>query len=89
VTQIGAALQRASSWPGLGAIGARVARFDDEIAAIRRAIESSGDVRDTASPALAEIRDALRQKRAKLRQGDRITLGSTELVFRRETESDS
>jgi pSer/pThr/pTyr-binding forkhead associated (FHA) protein len=30
-----------------------------------------------------------RQKRAKLRQGDRITLGSTELVFRRETESDS
>ena len=29
-----------------------------------------------------------RQKRAKLRQGDRITLGSTELVFRRETESD-
>src|SRR3954463_10344754 len=30
-----------------------------------------------------------RQKRAKLRQGDRITLGSTELVFRRETESDA
>jgi pSer/pThr/pTyr-binding forkhead associated (FHA) protein len=30
-----------------------------------------------------------RQKRAKLRQGDRITLGSTELVFRRETESQS
>jgi FHA domain-containing protein len=28
-----------------------------------------------------------RQKRAKLRQGDRITLGSTELVFRRETET--
>ena len=27
-----------------------------------------------------------RQKRAKLRQGDRITLGSTDLVFRRETE---
>jgi len=26
-----------------------------------------------------------RQKRAKLRQGDRITVGSTELVFRRET----
>jgi len=30
-----------------------------------------------------------RQKRAKLRQGDRITLGSTELVFRRETEQDA
>ena len=30
-----------------------------------------------------------RLKRAKLRQGDRITLGSTELVFRRETESES
>ena len=29
-----------------------------------------------------------RQKRAKLRQGDRITLGSTELVFRRETEAE-
>ena len=29
-----------------------------------------------------------RQKRAKLRQGDRITLGSTELVFKRETEDD-
>ncbi len=27
-----------------------------------------------------------RQKRAKLRQGDRITVGSTELVFRRDTE---
>ncbi len=27
-----------------------------------------------------------RLKRAKLRQGDRITLGSTELLFRRETE---
>ena len=27
-----------------------------------------------------------RQKRVKLRQGDRITLGSTELVFQRETE---
>ena len=27
-----------------------------------------------------------RQKRAKLRQGDRITLGSTELVFRRDTD---
>jgi hypothetical protein len=30
-----------------------------------------------------------RQKRAKLRQGDRITLGSTELVFRRETEPET
>jgi hypothetical protein len=28
-----------------------------------------------------------RQKRAKLRQGDRIMLGSTELVFRRETDA--
>jgi pSer/pThr/pTyr-binding forkhead associated (FHA) protein len=30
-----------------------------------------------------------RQKRAKLRQGDRITLGSSELVFRRDTEPES
>jgi hypothetical protein len=29
-----------------------------------------------------------RQKRAKLRQGDRITVGSTELVFRREAEDE-
>jgi hypothetical protein len=29
-----------------------------------------------------------RQKRAKLRQGDRITVGSTDLVFRRETEEE-
>ena len=29
-----------------------------------------------------------RQKRAKLRQGDRITVGSTELVFRREAEEE-
>jgi hypothetical protein len=29
-----------------------------------------------------------RQKRAKLRQGDRITVGSTDLVFRRETEDE-
>jgi DNA mismatch repair protein MutS2 len=55
------------SYDGLRAIAARAATFDDETAAIRRGIEPSGDVADRASPALAEIRDALRRHRAKLR----------------------
>jgi DNA mismatch repair protein MutS2 len=41
--------------------------FDDEVAAVRRAIQPSGDVADDASPALREIRDGLRRHRAKLR----------------------
>ena len=38
-----------------------------EVAAIRRAILPSGDIADNASPALRDIRDALRRQRAKLR----------------------
>jgi DNA mismatch repair protein MutS2 len=38
--------------------------FDDEVAAVRRAIQPSGDVADDASPALREIRDGLRRHRA-------------------------
>ena len=49
------------------ALVASVASFEEEIAAIRRAIDSAGDVADDASPALREIRDALRRQRAKLR----------------------
>jgi DNA mismatch repair protein MutS2 len=41
--------------------------FTNEIAAVRRAIDPSGDVRDDASPALKEIREKLRRQRAKLR----------------------
>ena len=41
--------------------------FIAESDAVRRAIESSGDVADDASPALGDIRDSLRKSRAKLR----------------------
>jgi len=51
----------------LTAIAGRVASFDAEVAAIRRAIEPSGDVSDRASAALADIREKLRRQRAKLR----------------------
>jgi DNA mismatch repair protein MutS2 len=53
--------------PGLRRVVASVRGFDGEIAAVARAILPSGDVSDDASPALRDIRDALRQKRAKLR----------------------
>ena len=44
-----------------------VASFSPEIADVRRKLDSSGEVADTASPALATIRDRLRKQRAKLR----------------------
>ncbi len=49
------------------AIAERVASFTAETAAIRRAIEPSGDVSDHASSALRDIRDRLRRQRARLR----------------------
>ena len=58
---------RAGGGAALQAVVASVASFEDEIDAIRRAIDSAGDVADDASPALREIRDALRRQRAKLR----------------------
>ena len=51
----------------LVAIAGRAASFADEIAAIERAIEPSGDISDRASAALRDIREALRRQRAKLR----------------------
>jgi DNA mismatch repair protein MutS2 len=53
--------------PLLYAIACRAASFARETAAIRRAIDASGDVVDDASPALRDIRDKLRRARAKLR----------------------
>jgi DNA mismatch repair protein MutS2 len=44
------------------------ASFSEEAAATRRAITPAGDVADHASPALRDIRDALRRLRTKLRQ---------------------
>ena len=51
----------------LSAIAARVASFEAEIKAIRRAIHDSGDVNDDASPALRDLRDKLRKQRGRLR----------------------
>src|SRR6185436_6355174 len=55
------AIRRTSaSAPLLAGVAASAASFADEAAATRRAIAPSGDVVDTASPALRDIRDALR-----------------------------
>ena len=53
--------------PRLRAIVDRVASFRGEIADVRRKVDSSGDVADDASPALAAIREQLRKQRARLR----------------------
>ncbi len=60
----------------LGDIAGRVASFDDETHAVHRAIHSSGDVNDDASPALRDLRDKLRRQRSKLRSVlDTLTRG--------------
>ena len=41
--------------------------FEEEVNAVRRAIQPSGDVDDNASTALRDIRDSLRRQRSKLR----------------------
>ena len=48
-------------------IADRVASFENEVRAVRRAIQPSGEVNDDASPALREFRDKLRRLRGKLR----------------------
>lgn len=58
---------RAVGSPMLGSIVAAVRSFDEEVAAVRRAIQPSGDVDDNASAALRDIRDGLRKQRARLR----------------------
>jgi len=76
VRDVAGAIRRAHGAPGaaeagsfvrLTAIAAGAASFEAEVAAIRRAIDQSGDVRDDASPALKDIRDRLRTLRARLR----------------------
>ena len=49
------------------ALVAPVRSFEAETAAIRRAIDPTGEVTDAASPALRDIRDQLRRQRARLR----------------------
>jgi DNA mismatch repair protein MutS2 len=53
--------------PRLVALVGRVASFADETADIRRKIGQHGDVLDSASPALATVRDKLRRQRQRLR----------------------
>jgi len=59
--------QAAGAFPILTRIVSRVTSFKTEIAAVRRAIDPSGEVLDDASPELRAIRDRLRQKRNRLR----------------------
>jgi DNA mismatch repair protein MutS2 len=55
------------SFPVLRRLVEVVASFTREIADVRRKIDTSGDVMDDASPALARIRERLRKQRASLR----------------------
>lgn len=55
-------------FPVLSALVRPVASFKGEIAAVRDAVDGSGEVLDAASPALRSIRDRLRQLRQRLRQ---------------------
>ncbi len=57
----------AGSFPILSGIVGRVASFKEETAAVRRAVDVSGEVLDDASAQLRGIRDRLRQKRNRLR----------------------
>jgi DNA mismatch repair protein MutS2 len=59
--------QAAGAFPILTRIVSRVTSFKTEIAAVRRAIDPSGEVLDDASPELRAIRDRLRQKRNRVR----------------------
>ena len=56
-----------ATMPLLSDVAEAAASFAGEAAATRRAIASSGEVADNASPALRDIRDALRRQRGKLR----------------------
>ena len=56
-----------AAFPILSALVAQVTAFNDEVAAVRHAIDPGGDVLDEASPELRRIRNELRQKRQKLR----------------------
>jgi DNA mismatch repair protein MutS2 len=61
VAKVGAA------FPILRALVEGVASFRHEVADVRRKIESSGEVADHASPALASLRERLRRQKQRLR----------------------
>ena len=77
VGQSRAAIQKAGpSFPLLNALVAPLTSFDEDIAAVRAAIDAGGDVLDSASPALRGIRDRLRRLRQQLQQAlERLTRG--------------
>jgi DNA mismatch repair protein MutS2 len=54
-------------YPRLYALVRESRPFTQEVAAVRKAIDATGEVNDDASPALREIRERLRRQRAKLR----------------------
>lgn len=58
---------RRSDHPALIGLVAGATSFEEEVAAVERAIDPSGEVNDHASPALRDIRDRLRRQRARLR----------------------
>ena len=62
-----AVLRTGGSFPLLNGLVATVASFRDEIAAVRRKIEPSGEVADHASSVLASLRDRLRRQKTRLR----------------------
>jgi DNA mismatch repair protein MutS2 len=63
----GAIRRAAGAFPLLAAAVSRAASFASEMAAVRHAIDPSGEVRDEASPALRRYRTELRQTRQRLR----------------------
>ena len=66
----------AADLPLLNAVIAGVSSFRDEITAVRRSIDASGDVLDDASPGLRQVRERLRRQRQALRTAfDRIVRG--------------
>ena len=69
VSSVGSVVERVrnAAAPLLAELVTGVRPFDEEVNAVRRAIQPSGDVDDNASTALRDIRDALRRQRSKLR----------------------
>lgn len=59
--------RHSASFPALAGIVATMDSFTREIALVRRQIDPAGMVMDSASPALASIRDRLRRQKTKLR----------------------
>lgn len=69
VEHTGLAIRRAgrTACPLLSDLVAGIVNFDEEIGAVRRAIDPAGDVFDHASNTLRAVRDRLRKQRARLR----------------------